>query len=76
MRILLDTQIAIWALTDTKRLSERARTLIGDEANDVFVSAVSVGRSRSNSRWQSGLAPLRFPAQSRATHFAQRDTGC
>jgi PIN domain nuclease of toxin-antitoxin system len=42
VRILLDTQIAIWALTDTKRLSERARTLIGDEANDVFVSAVSV----------------------------------
>ena len=31
-----------WALTDTKRLSERARKLIGDDANDVFVSAVSV----------------------------------
>lgn len=42
MRILLDTQIAIWALTDTKRLGERARKLIADEANDVFVSAVSV----------------------------------
>jgi PIN domain nuclease of toxin-antitoxin system len=42
VRILLDTQIAIWALTDTKRLSGRARGLIADEANDVFVSAVSV----------------------------------
>ena len=42
MRILLDTQIAIWALTDTKRLSGRARALIADKANDVFVSAVSV----------------------------------
>jgi len=42
VRILLDTQIAIWALTDTKRLSGRARALIADEANEVFVSAVSV----------------------------------
>lgn len=42
MRILLDTQIAIWALTDTKRLSEPARKLIADDANEVFVSAVSV----------------------------------
>jgi PIN domain nuclease of toxin-antitoxin system len=42
VRILLDTQIAIWALTDTKRLGGRARALIADEANDVFISAVSV----------------------------------
>jgi PIN domain nuclease of toxin-antitoxin system len=42
VRILLDTQIAIWAPTDTKRLSDRARALIADQANDVFVSAVSV----------------------------------
>lgn len=42
MKILLDTQIAIWALTDTKRLAELARKLIADEANDVFVSAVSI----------------------------------
>lgn len=42
MKLLLDTQVAIWALTDTKRLSARAVALIGDETNDVFVSAVSV----------------------------------
>jgi PIN domain nuclease of toxin-antitoxin system len=42
MKILLDTQIAIWALTDTRRLNGRAKTLIADYANDVFVSAVSV----------------------------------
>jgi PIN domain nuclease of toxin-antitoxin system len=42
MKVLLDTQIAIWALTDTRRLNERAKTLIADYANDVFVSAVSV----------------------------------
>ena len=42
MRILLDTQVAIWALIDTKRLSAPAVALIGEETNDVFVSAVSV----------------------------------
>jgi PIN domain nuclease of toxin-antitoxin system len=42
MKILLDTQIAIWALTDTRRLNGRAKILIADYANDVFVSAVSV----------------------------------
>ncbi len=42
MRILLDTQAAIWALTDTKRLSAQAIALIGDETNDVFVSAATV----------------------------------
>jgi PIN domain nuclease of toxin-antitoxin system len=42
LNLLLDTQVAIWALTDTKRMSERAKALIADEANDIFVSAVSV----------------------------------
>ena len=48
MRILLDTQIAIWALTDTKRLSERARTLIGDEAiGKGIVETLAGHRSRA-----------------------------
>jgi PIN domain nuclease of toxin-antitoxin system len=42
LKLLLDTQVAIWALTDTKRLSARAVALIGKETNEVFVSAVSV----------------------------------
>jgi PIN domain nuclease of toxin-antitoxin system len=42
MKVLLDTQIAIWALTDTRRLNKQAKTLIADYTNDVFVSAVSV----------------------------------
>ena len=42
MKLLLDTQVAICALTDTKRLSAESMSLIGDEANEIFVSAVSV----------------------------------
>jgi PIN domain nuclease of toxin-antitoxin system len=42
LRLLLDTHVALWALTDDPRLSQRARVLIEDPANDVFVSAASV----------------------------------
>lgn len=42
MRLLLDTHVALWALTDDPRLSQRARALIADPANDVLVSAASV----------------------------------
>ena len=42
MNILLDTHIAIWALTDDKRLSKKARDLFLDPGNNLFYSAVSV----------------------------------
>jgi PIN domain nuclease of toxin-antitoxin system len=42
VNLLLDTQIALWALTDCPRLSERARTLILNPDATVFFSAASV----------------------------------
>lgn len=42
MRILLDTHIALWAITDSPRLPGRARELVVDPANDIVVSAASV----------------------------------
>ena len=42
MRLLLDTQIDIWVLSDSPRLGDQARSLIADERNSVFVSAASV----------------------------------
>lgn len=42
MRLLLDTHIAIWALVADRRLSARARKLINDTDNVVFVSAASI----------------------------------
>ena len=41
MRVLLDTHALLWWLADSRRLSERARAAIRNEANDVVVSAVS-----------------------------------
>lgn len=41
MRILLDTHVFIWAVTDSRRLSKEARTIMRD-ATEVFVSAASI----------------------------------
>lgn len=42
MRVLLDTQIALWALTGSARLGALAQGLIEDPANEIYVSAASV----------------------------------
>ena len=42
MRLLLDTHIALWAITDSPRLASRARQLILDPANSIHVSTASV----------------------------------
>jgi PIN domain nuclease of toxin-antitoxin system len=41
VRLLLDTQVYIWFLADSRKLSRKARSSIGD-AEQVFVSAASV----------------------------------
>ncbi len=40
MRVLLDTHILLWALTDDPRLSSNAQTLI-EEAAEIYVSAAT-----------------------------------
>ena len=42
MRLLLDTQIALWALTGSARLGSLAQSLIEDPANEIYVSTASV----------------------------------
>lgn len=42
MRLLLDTHVAIWSLTDPALLSPAVRELLCDPNNDVFVSTCSI----------------------------------
>jgi len=42
MKLLLDTHVALWALTDHRNLSAAARTLITDPDNDIFFSAATI----------------------------------
>jgi PIN domain nuclease of toxin-antitoxin system len=41
MKLLLDTRAFLWWVSDDPQLSKRARTLIGNERNEVFFSAAS-----------------------------------
>jgi len=42
MRVLLDTHIALWALTDTTKLSEKVIQILESGKNEVYYSIASV----------------------------------
>ena len=42
MKILLDTQMLLWALTDSPSLPAQARTLILDADNEIYYSIISL----------------------------------
>ena len=42
MNLLLDTHIALWAVVDSPRLPQSAKSLILDETREVHVSAASI----------------------------------
>ena len=42
MRLLLDTRLLLWAVSQSGRLSSAARQLIGDPDNEVCFSTVSI----------------------------------
>jgi len=50
MRLLLDTHTLLWWLDGDRRLSKRARTLLGRDTNEVFVSAASAWEISTKSR--------------------------
>lgn len=50
MRVLLDTHALLWWLAGDKSLSRRARLVIADEDNEIFVSAASAWEVSTNHR--------------------------
>lgn len=42
MRLLLDTHVLIWALSDSPKLSDQARALIEDRSNQVLFSSAAL----------------------------------
>ena len=42
MKILLDTHILVWYFEDDAKLSQKARTLIEDDYNEIYYSLLSV----------------------------------
>lgn len=54
MNLLLDTHVALWAITGSPKLPVAARELIVDSGNSVSVSAASV--------WEIAIKHARHPA--------------
>jgi PIN domain nuclease of toxin-antitoxin system len=50
MRLLLDTHAFLWWLDGSRRLPKRARALISDDANVIFVSAASAWEISTKAR--------------------------
>lgn len=53
MNLLLDTHVALWAITDSRKLSGAARELILDDGNSVSVSVASL--------WEIAIKHARHP---------------
>jgi len=67
VRILLDTATFLWAVTDAPELSDDARELFADPANEIYLSSVStweIAIKHSMGRLPLPESPARFiPAQ-------------
>ena len=55
MRLLLDTHTLLWWLDGDRRMSKRARALIGRDSSEVFVSAASAWEITT--KWRLGKLP-------------------
>ena len=53
MKILLDTHILLWAISNDSKLPEMARKLIENEENEIYYSIVSL--------WEVELKRLAHP---------------
>ena len=55
MKILLDTHIMLWTMTDDEQLTQNARELIENEDNEIFVSIISL--------WEIQIKHILHPKQ-------------
>lgn len=69
MRLLLDTHAFLWWLAGDKRLSVRARRIVAEETNIVFVSAASAWEVATKARLGK-LPGADFIAQEFSEHLA------
>ena len=60
MKILLDTQIFLWAITGDKRLSKAQSAAYLDQTNDLYLSVASIWEMLI--KYELGKLPLPSPA--------------
>ena len=71
MNLLLDTHVALWAITDSPRLSAPARAWITDPESDLWVSAASLWEIAIKHALRPSHMPI--PAAQARVHF--QDSG-
>ena len=74
MRILLDTHILLWALSDSQRLSKPVRGMLESRENQIFFSAVSIWEIAIKAqvlRIEFGVAPEDIARAARETSFVE-----
>ena len=67
MRIIVDTHIFLWALSDPKQLSSEQRSLLESTANIIYVSSISVAEimiKKSLGKLEFNENPLKAAEQS------------
>lgn len=67
MRLLLDTHIALWAITDSPRLAAQARSLILNPGNSIHISTASMWEIAIKHMLGKGGMPL--SGTQAAAHF-------
>lgn len=72
MRLLLDTHVAIWTLTEPQRIAPQVFELIGDPRNAISVSAVAVWEIAIKHRLHRPDSPP-FSGHEAITHFRNAD---
>ena len=67
MRLLLDTHVAIWAVSGTANLKREVLEMIADRQNDIYVSVISIleiAIKHATGRWSAppftGLDSVRY----------------
>jgi PIN domain nuclease of toxin-antitoxin system len=69
VNLLLDTHVALWAVTDHPKLTPRARTVISDPRSTVWVSSASIWEiAIKHSR---GRGDMPVSGRDAAGHFAR-----
>lgn len=75
MRILLDTHALLWWLFDDPKLTDRARTIVGDPQTTVLVSSASAWEISTKSRLgrlpEAGDVAQQLPVYIRRARFAE-----
>ena len=65
MKYMLDTHIILWAATDVKRLSRKAKTILEDMANVLYFSPISL--------WEISVKHAKHPDQMAITSEQARE---